>query len=32
MEELVLGWASGQTWWHYVATIVVIANAVTMTL
>ena len=32
MEELVLGWASGQTWWHYVATIVVIANGITMTL
>ena len=32
MEELVLGWASGQTWWHYVATVVVIANAITMTL
>jgi len=32
MEELVLGWASGQAWWHYVATTVVIANAITMTL
>ena len=32
MENMMFGWASGQTWWHYVATIVVIANGITMTL
>ena len=32
MENVVLGWAETQSWWHVVTTIVVIANAVTMTL
>ena len=32
MENVVLGWAETQSWWHIVSTIVVIANAVTMTL
>ena len=32
MENMMFGWASGQTWWHYVATIVVIAIGITMTL
>ncbi len=32
MEQMILGWASSQTWWHIVSTVVVIANGVTMTL
>ena len=32
MENVVLGWAETQSWWQIVSTIVVIANAVTMTL
>ena len=29
---MILGWASSQTWWHIVSTVVVIANAITLTL
>ena len=32
MEQMILGWASSQTWWHIATTVVVIANAITMTL
>ena len=32
MEQMILGWASSQTWWHIVSTVVVIANAITLTL
>ena len=32
MEQMILGWASSQTWWHIVSTIVVVANGITMTL
>lgn len=32
MENVVLGWAETQSWWHIVSTIVVIANGITMTL
>lgn len=32
METMVLAWASSQSWWGIFATVVVAANAVTMTL
>ena len=32
MEEMILGWATSQSWWGIVATVVVIANGITMTL
>ena len=32
MENMVLGWASSQSWWGIATTIIVIANGITMTL
>lgn len=32
METMVLAWASGQSWWGFATTIIVIANGITMTL
>ena len=32
MENMMFGWASSQSWWGIVTTIVVVANGITMTL
>ena len=32
MEAMVLGWAQTQSWWGIATTLIVIANAITMTL